>query len=56
MVLIRLYGKLTKWDNDVPEILGIFLLAIVFAGRVDQPMTRGHISKLPEDINRNKTD
>ena len=56
MVLIRLYGKLTKWDSDVPDILEIFLLAMVIAGRVDQPMTRGHISKLPEDINRNNTD
>ncbi len=41
MVLIRLYGKLTRWGNDVPEILEIFLLAVVIGGRVDQLMTRG---------------
>ena len=55
MVLMRLYGKPMKWNNDVSDILKIFLPAMAFVGRFDQPMTRGQINRMSEDIDLDKT-
>ena len=45
-----------KWNNDVSDILKIFLSAMAFIGRFDQPMTRGQINRMSEDIDLDKTD
>ena len=55
MVLMRLYGKPMKWNNDVSDILKIFLPAMAFVGRFDQPLTRGQINRMSEDIDLDKT-